>query len=298
MSASLGGRLTSVFFGKLGCPSTDAEARLGEIVSRAREAHPDYEVDDVAFVTHLASCLDGESQPLEALESLEHADLFLAMACASGDARALAEFERRYILAVPAMLARQKLARSQDVVEEIQQALRDRLLVPRGSEAPRIAEYAGRGPLAAWVRVAAVREAIGLDRKARATAHKHTEAEKRAPVPRRADPEAEVIRDRYHGALKAAVKRALAALDEEDRTLLRLHFIEGLTVEQIGATIGAHGSTASRRISRARERVRELTERELAREMPMRKSEFRSLVGLLRSELDVSVQEVLGAVGS
>jgi RNA polymerase sigma-70 factor (ECF subfamily) len=148
------------------------------------------------------------------------------------------------------------------------------------------------------VRVAAVREAVGLDRKAKATAHKHTEADKRVPVTKRSDPEVEVIRDRYQGALKAAIKRALAALDEEERTLLRAHVIDGLTVEQIRARMGVHGSTVSRRISRAREHVRELTKSELARELPMRKSEFRSLVGLLRSELDVSVQEVLGAVGT
>ena len=69
-----------------------------------------------------------------------------------GEDLALAHFERLFLPAVDGYVGRLGLADA--VVDDVRQELRIRLLV---GEDPRIGQYSGRGPLAAWVRMAAIR---------------------------------------------------------------------------------------------------------------------------------------------
>ena len=54
----------------------------------------------------------------------------------------------------------------------------------------------------------------------------------------------------------AAVRAALARLEEEDREILRLTSWEGLTPSEIGAVVGVPGVTVRSRLHRARKRLR------------------------------------------
>lgn len=54
----------------------------------------------------------------------------------------------------------------------------------------------------------------------------------------------------------AAVRAALARLDEEDREILRLSSWEGLAPSEIAAVMGLHGVTVRSRLHRARKRLR------------------------------------------
>ena len=71
-----------------------------------------------------------------------------------GDPIAHQVLETDILSQVPQFIAR--IDGSAQVVDEVRQLLRERLLVKRGEQLPRIAEYAGLGPLGAWVRVARV----------------------------------------------------------------------------------------------------------------------------------------------
>src|SRR5262249_26465617 len=62
--------------------------------------------------------------------------------------------------------AARRLDRDPAFLDEVRQALRVRLLVAPEGGRPRIADYAGRGPLRAWVGVAALRVALNLKRAA------------------------------------------------------------------------------------------------------------------------------------
>ncbi|MCW3017623.1 MAG: polymerase, sigma-24 subunit, subfamily, partial [Solirubrobacterales bacterium] len=63
----------------------------------------------------------------------------------------------------------------------------------------------------------------------------------------------------------AAVRAALARLDEEDREILRLTSWEGLTPTEIAAVLQVPGVTVRSRLHRARKRLRA----ELLREDPV-----------------------------
>ena len=89
---------------------------------------------------------------------MQHADdLDLASACVTGDRDALEKLE---VLIERQAEAIARVDRSHDFIREIQQRVRMRLLVGANDGRPRIVDYAGRGPLAAFVRVAALRLAL------------------------------------------------------------------------------------------------------------------------------------------
>ena len=71
-------------------------------------------------------------------------------------------------------------------IDEVMQALFEKLLVPRDGEPARLTSYAGRGPLAGWVGVAAQRMALGLRRGESAQARALAERLGAAPVPQAA----------------------------------------------------------------------------------------------------------------
>ena len=267
------------------------EEALAAFLAREKAAWPPFALDDDAFMEDVAAKLGADGDVPSALAGLHAADMYLAAACASHHPKALAEFERLYVAEVPRSLSR--LAPSADFVKEVQQALRDKLLVPQGERRPRIADYSGRGALGAWVRVAALRTALSMRRgRKEALARDGAIPDQAAPA---TDPDALAVRKRYRGALKTAMQSALASLPEEDRTLLRMHVIEGLSVAELGERHGVHGSTISRRITRIRAAVLEEARRQLSVAERLRESEFRSVVRVLQSDLDVSIERILGA---
>src|SRR6185369_15152770 len=101
-----------------------AAALLDGMLAAGRETWPGVDLDPEAFARGVADRLPAEGDAAAALGALHAADVYLACACARGDGRALAAFERRYIAGVPAFLARTAWASS---AAEVQQAVRERL---------------------------------------------------------------------------------------------------------------------------------------------------------------------------
>ena len=107
------------------------------------------------------------------------------------------------------------------------------------------------------------------------------------------DPELTLLKHRFAPEFKAALEAALRELPARERNFLRLFFLEGLTVEQIARMDGTHKSTVSRRMASAREQVLGAMRRQLQERLALSGSELDSLVGQLRSQLDVSLARAL-----
>src|SRR5262249_40317202 len=73
------------------------DAALERARGAAREAWPALGVPDDRFAARLVQLIGGEPAPLEVLERLHAADLYLSVACADGDPEALAALERDYL---------------------------------------------------------------------------------------------------------------------------------------------------------------------------------------------------------
>jgi RNA polymerase sigma-70 factor, ECF subfamily len=264
---------------------------ISALLARAHAAWPAIVVADDVFLDHVGAKLAESDDVLSALSTLHGTDLYLAVACAGHHSEALASFDRLHIAEVPRALSR--LRPTNDFVQEVQQMLRERLLLPRGERPARITEYSGRGPLGAWVRIAAVRTALDLRRAPKEALGAHGTPPDQAAVV--THPEIDEIRRRYRQLLKSAVERALGSLPDDDRVLLRLHVIDGLGVAELGARHRVHGSTISRRITRIRGAVLAEARRLLSGDGALGESELSSVVRVLRTDLDVSVERILGA---
>jgi RNA polymerase sigma-70 factor (ECF subfamily) len=193
---------------------------------------------------------------------------------------------------VPAFLAR--MHPTGPVVDEVCQRLRERLLMPSAGRPARLAEYSGRGPLTAWLRVAAVRTAVDVLRSPVERAIADFDPGDLALVGD-SDPELAYLKDRYRRELDEALRAGVRALSRQQREVLQLHVEEGLTLDEIGALHRVGKSTAFRWLSDARQQILTEARRFLHDKLGVTAGEFASLVNLVRSQLDISLPGMLAS---
>lgn len=263
------------------------EGTLARLWERGRAAFPEVDLSDEVFAAHLAHHVPDAVQPMasgDALSDIHAEDLYLACACAHGLKAAVAVFERRLLAPVSEALARRRaLPGSPD---DFKQILGERLLVRGAQPRPRVATYSGRGPLAAWVRVAAVRAAINL--KSESPERLGTSAEPPdalAVTTTAPDPELVLLRVQCRDEFREAFAAALAALDPRERTLLRFHFLQGLEGEVLARMYGVSRRTVHRWLEQGRQALLDRTREHLAARLEMPPEELASLMHALQSEL-------------
>lgn len=259
---------------------------LQALLQAARAAWPGVRLDDRTFARYLAERID-PSAPAEAvLRDLSVSDLFLACACSQGDATALSLLETRYLAQLPRSLAR--VNASAAFADEVLQLLRRKLFSPGAGKSPRILAYAGRGPLIGWLRAAALRTALSL-REANWREKGLDSAIEADLIASAADPEQALAKGQLRAHLKKALREAFDSLSAEERNLIRLHLVEGLSIDRLAVMFQIHRSTAARRIGRIRELLLEETRGHLAERAGLRDSDLDSALRLFQSGMDVSL---------
>jgi RNA polymerase sigma-70 factor, ECF subfamily len=262
----------------------DLDARLRALVGAAAAAWPEVRIPESDFLAHLAGRLPARDLA-GALDNLSPADLYLACGCARGLPPAVAAFDARFLSRVPVHVRRIDAAPA--FAAEIQQALRVKLLVGDGQ--PRIAQYSGACPLDAWVRVVAVREALTLLRKGQEVPSDPQDL----PAAPAVSFDRELIRLRYQSEFQAALDEALTGLDARDRNLLRLHYVDRLGIDALGAMFNVHRTTCARWIVAAQEKLLGAVRQRLQAQLGIDSGEFHSLAGLLLSGLHISMTRAL-----
>jgi RNA polymerase sigma-70 factor (ECF subfamily) len=270
---------------------THEEQAIATLLEASRALWPHLTVDERAFELFVASQVERSPDPAEAIGALHGPDLYIAFACAAGDATAIAAFEKKFLRDLPSAIGRMRLKRED--IDEIKQVVRKKLLVGESGKPPKILEYAGRGPLESWVRVVAVREALTLLRKTAGAAGRHEEDDLANLRAQAHDPELALIQARHANDFRVAIQTALGQLSMRERTVLRLHFCDGLNIDQIGVVYRVHRATVARWIARAREQLLETVRKTLRARLGVSGSELNSLLVQVRSQIDVSVQRLL-----
>jgi RNA polymerase sigma-70 factor (ECF subfamily) len=270
-------------------PCDDLAAAASEAVAQARARWKTVALSEQMLTDHLRR-LGVSEQTARA----RGADLFLACACAHRDRTALEIFEKSYLGQVSSHVAR--LALSADMLDEVLQAVRVRLLV---DTPPRIAGYRATGPLGGWVRVAAIRIAMDLIDSARAGGprlqsdellHEAVLVEETSSVP----PEDEIVRARCQPMLVSAVKDVVARLTDRERAVLRFHYVEGLGIDAIGVIYGVHRATVARWIAQLRRDIRKAVRVRLTSELRLSPSEFASVARILQQDVRLTISGLLG----
>jgi RNA polymerase sigma-70 factor, ECF subfamily len=253
-----------------------------------RTAWPSFGVDDAEFVASLLARLPADVTADEAA-GLHVEDLYLAFACAAGDAAALAAFDREFLGGIAGALRAAGL--TADAIDEVKQELRHKLLVAQDGP-PRIAEYSGRAELRLWLRTAAVRMSIDLRRRDRRNVP--TDVEELDELPDLTDdPELLHLKARYRDELRAAVGEAMQQLEPRERLLLKYHYVDKLGIEKLGDVFGVHRATTARWLNAARDALALKTVRLLVARLGVVTAEVRSIARLVESQLDISVARLL-----
>jgi RNA polymerase sigma-70 factor (ECF subfamily) len=178
-----------------------------------------------------------------------------------------------------------RMAPSATLVDEVRQLVREKLFVGKDGASPKIVEYSGQGGLAGWVRVIAVRAAIDLTKQDAPVAEPASEQDE----PMTGDPEVDYVKQRYRQAFNEALRDAVAALPPPQRELLRIHFIEGRTLDELAAEAGVHRATIARRLVAAREAAAGEALRLLRARLDVAEAELASLARVMRSQLEMSL---------
>lgn len=258
-------------------PGYDADTIQQWFIAGQRK-WPTISVGVDAFTEHCRGVLKHDELPTEP------ADLYLCCACAQSQPEALRLFEREGLLVAQAAIRR--IDADGEFVRDTLQELWSKVLV---GENARVRSYSGRGPLLAWLRVAATR--VALDRR---RAHKRGAtrevglSESLAATP--FSPEAQVLKARYGVAFGEALRAAVASLSRQERNVLRMH-VGQCSIDEIGRAYDVHRATAARWIERARERIYERVRELLRAAHPLTDSEFKSLAGLMGAELELSLTQ-------
>lgn len=208
-------------------------------------------------------------------------DAALAFAALEQHAPAVAELEARLDDARPHVA---RVNGSAAFFDEVRQQVLVRLLAPGSA---RLREYSAQGPLRAWLRAVAVRLAIDVQRKEGKTAPEEELGTFIRANALHADPLRQLTAQRVSQAIRASLEK----LPARDKTLLRLHYLEGATLEALAGMYSAHRATVARWLADARAFVLQQTRVEL--QSALGGDELDSAMDSVASLLDVSFRQLI-----
>jgi RNA polymerase sigma-70 factor (ECF subfamily) len=261
-------------------------AAAQRIAAAGRAAWPQIVLDEQVIHRRLAARV--QEDPETKLDELHDKDLYLAFALAEGNNAALRVFEAELIPQVDVALRRLRIAGG--TADEVKQSLRFELLV---DERKRIADYAGRGELAAWLRVSATRKALKLIRKVdrEETLDEILLDHWPNATP---GPERKHLRTQYTAELKKAIREAFGALEVRQRNLLRQHILDELTIDDLARLYRVHRATCARWLADARADLGRHTRKKLVSALGIQqKDDVDSLLRFLDSDIELSISRIL-----
>ena len=268
-----------------GVTADRVDAAVARIAAAGRAAWPSVALADDVIATRLVARVVDD--PGMHLEELRDGDLYLAFALAGGDAQAVRAFEDALVPQMDVALRRLRLAGG--TADEVKQALRVELLTGPGAK---IVDYAGRGDLAAWLRISATRKALKLVRRADREESLDEILLDHWPGTS-TDPERKHMRSTYTGELKSAIREAFAALEVRQRNLLRQHILDELTIDDLAKLYSVHRATCARWLADARADLGKQTRKRLVHALGTPSDELESLLRFLDSDIELSISRIL-----
>jgi RNA polymerase sigma-70 factor (ECF subfamily) len=232
---------------------------------RAGNARWGVEVNRGRLAAWLADRADGAAD----LEGLHGDDLYLACAIRDRDPAAVAIFEEEL---APAAAGAARTAGADDARAE-----QVRAQVAAELAAGRIDGYAGRGDLRGWVRAVAIRTTWRLAALDAGAALDEELAGALVDDAQIAD-----LRERHAGDLARALADGLEALTARQRTVLRLAYLDGVSIDVVARSYAASRATAAAWVATSREA---LFEEVLARVEAEVDAELPAVVRLVQSQV-------------
>jgi RNA polymerase sigma-70 factor (ECF subfamily) len=265
------------------------ELSLEKAYADGEQAWPRVKLSYDAFCAHVRRALG----PAPDWEWQRHAaDLFLCAACALNEREATRLLNTQILPRAAKAIAR--IDSDAHFVDEAMQVLLHKLFV--GPD-PKIAVYAGRGSLLAWLRVTATRVALDMLRTLGAQrAHQIDLSERIAQAG--INPLNDLMKSRYAEAFQEALRTAIRELPVRDRNLLRLRLVGQCGIDQLGQMYRVHRATAARWLKAAHVKVFDSVREQLRTKFQLSDDEFDQMAVDMQSRLELSLNPNLSMEGS
>lgn len=246
----------------------------------------------------------------EFIDALSADDLCLIVACEKADEGAWNDLVTKFDATVKS--AARKFSSNAEDAEDLASSIWAELYGLKevdGKAKGKLAYYSGRGSLAGWLRAVVSQLAIDQfrkeskfvqieeDREFENLANESSENSDNSKIVAHTDNPEEVFTEKeVHQNVAKALNSAIASLEAEDRLLLKLYYFEDLKLKDIGAALGFHEATASRKLVRVQTEVRKSLEKILIAEYGWKQEEVKRTLAETASKLDLSVEKLLAAL--
>ncbi len=235
-------------------------------------------------------------------------DLCLIIACEKGDESAWTDLVKSFDSTVKS--AARRYAKNEEDAEDLASSIWAELYGLKrdagGNVKSKLAYYSGRGSLAGGLRAVTNQLAVDQFRKeskfvqieeAREFENLANESAANSDnvkiVRGSDDPEENFSRKQTQRDVSNALKQAIDELDAEDRLILKLYYFDDVKLKDIGATLGFHEATASRKLVRIQTNVRKSVERILQTRHGWQREEVTHHLADAASKLGVNFEKML-----
>jgi RNA polymerase sigma-70 factor (ECF subfamily) len=259
-------------------------------------------IDENTPPTNIASFMD----------EMQADDLCLIIACERGDQNAWEHLVERFTPTVRS--AARSASSNEDAAQDLAQSIWAELYGFRtrkdGRPASKLAYYSGRGSLAGWLRAVVAQLAVDTYRKQARLVQTEEDADldrlvremptgsgQTALASTGANPEQAMSKKFAESDMRDALKQSMKDLPAEDRLLVKLYYFDNLRLREAGAVLGVHEATASRRLTRIHNELRQNVGEILIRERGWTKTETERSFEEVAQNLDADLETLLSNEG-
>ncbi len=245
------------------------------------------------------------------VDELRADDLCLILACERGDERAWDDLVRDFDQTVKS--AARKISNNNDDAEDLASSIWAELHGLRhdkdGRLRTKLSYYSGRGSLGGWLRAVVSQLAIDEFRKQSKfvqieenrefenLANESSEKSENASVVAHADNPEQIFAEKQTSKdVAEALKSAIDELGAEDKLILKLYHFDDLKLKDIGATLGFHEATASRKLVRVQTEIRKSVERNLKTKHGWQDAEVKKHLAETAEKLGINLEKMFAVL--
>ena len=242
------------------------------------------------------------------IDEIRADDLCLIIACENGNEAAWGDLVSSFDATVKS--AARKYAKNAEDAEDLAGSIWAELYGLKkdadGKLKSKLSYYSGRGSLGGWLR--AVTNQLAIDnfrkeskfvqieetREFENLANESSENSENAKIVHGSDnPEENFSRKQTEKDVSDALKQAINELEAEDKLILKLYYFDDLKLKDIGATLGFHEATASRKLVRIQTEIRKSVEKNLQTKHGWQKDEVKRHLSDAASKLGMNFEKLL-----
>lgn len=241
------------------------------------------------------------------IDELRADDLCLILACERGDETAWNDLVANFDATVKS--AARKISANAEDAEDLASSIWAELYGLKhdkdGKLKTKLSYYSGRGSLGGWLRAVVSQLAIDGFRKQSKfvqieenrefenLANESSEKTDNLNVVSHSDnPEELLSEKRSMSDVSAALKDAIAELEAEDKLILKLYYFDDLKLKDIGASLGFHEATASRKLVRVQTEIRKSVEKILKNQHGWSEKEVKNYLSETASKLGINLEKL------